>query len=436
MKDNYKFSVVTLGCKVNQYESDAITTLLQAKGWEPVDPKDKADCYVINTCTVTQKASMQSRQVVRQAIRNNPYARVIVTGCYAQTEPDHIKRIHGVSAIVGHGQKHNIPNMLSEGKPFPMAPCKIAGERTFRKFPTAAYGTRTRPFLKIQDGCSAFCSYCIVPYSRGPGRSMQLEEVIKNLEHLKFAGFKEAVLTGIHLGAYGLDFDPKTDLYNLLKLIAHSSPIHRIRVSSIEPDHLNHQIIRLVAESEVFCHHFHVPLQSGHNLILKKMRRPYKRDVFKKHIQKIHELIPDAAIGTDIIVGFPGETEQAFETTYSLIKSLPITYLHVFPFSGRKKTPAYSYKEKTDPNVIKKRAWKMRTLGSVKKQEFFRKFIGKRFEVIIEGKRDKKTGFLKGVTSNYIPVLATGDDSLKNRLVNITITDVKDADSVSGAILS
>ncbi|MBW2054352.1 MAG: tRNA (N(6)-L-threonylcarbamoyladenosine(37)-C(2))-methylthiotransferase MtaB [Deltaproteobacteria bacterium] len=432
-----KFTITTLGCKVNQSESDAMAHQLKNSGWHPVHPKEKSDLCIINTCTVTQKASMQSRQAVRQAIRSNPGARIIVTGCYAQTEPDEIDKINGIHHIIGHADKFKIPDMVlsKEEAPYPrLIRQNIFSEHKFEQTSAAPSGNRTRPFLKIQDGCDSFCTYCIVPYARGRSRSMPIENVIENIKQLKQAGYHEVVLTGVHLGAYGLDLSPKIALTELLHRIGDTHPMDRVRLSSIEPHELTDDLIQIVAKADIFCHHFHLPLQSGDDLILKKMHRPYTRSLFKNQIVKINELLPDAAIGVDTLIGFPGETEKAFENTYSLIHELPITYLHVFPFSARKGTPASSYPQQVDSKTIKARCKKMRSLGHVKKINFYKKFTGKPVEILIEDKRDKSTGLLKGISSNYIPVHVTGEDHLKNTLVHARIDRINIDNNVFGSL--
>ncbi|MBU0768685.1 MAG: tRNA (N(6)-L-threonylcarbamoyladenosine(37)-C(2))-methylthiotransferase MtaB [Proteobacteria bacterium] len=436
LNNTFKFRITTLGCKVNQYESDAIAQRLKDLGCIPAGAEDPADLCIINTCTVTQKASMQSRQTVRQFIRSNPQAKIVVTGCYAQTEPDAIKKIDGVHHIIGHGDKHNIPDIvLSQEKSLPSPSLirrNILHELHFKQIPVTVFGNRTRPFLKIQDGCDTFCTYCIVPYARGRSRSMPLEGVLKNIHCLKQAGFHEVVLTGVHLGAYGLDLSPQTSLTALLDHIRESNAMDRVRLSSIEPHELTQDIIKLVAETEIFCDHFHIPLQSGDDRILEKMHRPYTSSFFIDLIVKIKDQVPDAAIGVDILIGFPGETEKAFENTYSLIEKLPITYLHVFPFSPRPGTPAGKYPQKVPQKTIKARCEKMRRLGNEKKRIFYETFIGKIVQVLIESKRDKATGLLKGITSNYIPVHVVGEDDLFNTLPQVNIEKIKKNNTVFG----
>jgi threonylcarbamoyladenosine tRNA methylthiotransferase MtaB len=378
---------------------------------------------------------MQSRQAIRQAIRANPGARILVTGCYAQTEPEAIQSIAGVHDIVGNNDKIKIPERLSQTealkyqsdeKPKSLktdAPRRVSTEDpTFPVFrasplPNVALHSgqsRTRPFLKIQDGCNAFCTYCIVPYARGRSRSMPMEAVLESIGRLKADGIHEIVLTGIHLGHYGLDLKPDTCLTALLAAVEAAGLMERIRISSIEPAEVSDELIDRIAGSRAFCRHFHIPLQSGDNDVLKRMNRPYTRELFQNLVLRIHDRIPDAAIGADVLVGFPGESDAAFDQTFSLIESLPITYLHVFPFSPRKGTPAHGFSNQVPHATVKTRCSALRTLGKAKKKSFYRSHIGKEAEILIEGVRDEITGLLKGLTSNYIPVMVEGKDHLKN----------------------
>lgn len=434
-----RFAITTLGCKVNQYESAAIAQQLKNVGNHQVYDKQTADLCIINTCTVTQKAAMQSRQAVRQAIRTNPGARIIVTGCYAQTEPDAITTIEGVHHIIGHAHKHKIPEMVhlpgnNNRPPLPKVKQSRPTGHEFEPSPITVFGNRTRPFLKIQDGCNALCSYCIVPYARGASRSMPVESVLQHIKQLSRAGYHEVILSGIHLGAYGRDLRPKTDLFRLLYLINKLQPIDRVRLSSIEPLELTDDIIELVAQTDQFCQHFHIPLQSGDNDVLRKMNRPYTRSLFKDLVLRINKLVPDAGIGVDVLVGFPGETEDAFDNTYSLIEDLPVTYLHVFPFSSRKGTPASKFPKKISPTIIKSRCQKMRRLGDRKKRCFYKKFIGRKIGAVMEDKKEPALGCLKGVTSNYIPVHVPWDDTYKNTLVQVKIERLNTDNVVFGTI--
>jgi threonylcarbamoyladenosine tRNA methylthiotransferase MtaB len=434
-----RFKIKTLGCKVNQYESEAIGKELQTSGWLAVQTDEPSDLCIINTCTVTQKAAMQSRQAVRQAIRANPAARIVVTGCYAQTEADVLKKIDGVHDVIGHAGKHQIGSIFQSRKAAeeiaPVSVCADMGnEIHFKQFSEAVYGTRTRPFLKIQDGCNAFCTYCIVPFARGPSRSMALNDVLEHTRQLGNAGYHEVVLTGVHLGNYGIDLIPKTSLYDVLRRIDESNLIQRVRLSSIEPLELSNEILKLVSTSRRFCRHFHIPLQSGDDDILKKMRRPYTRNYFHDLVLKINNCIPVAAVGVDVLVGFPGETVEAFENTYNLIRVLPVAYLHVFPFSARSGTPASKYTDKIPSNVIKARCERMRNLGDEKRLKFYQGFVGQTLDVLIEETRDSKTGFLKGITSNYIPVLVDASDNHQNTIVPVRIEKLTKANQPLGTM--
>ena len=436
---NYK--IVTLGCKVNHFESEAIDQYLKNAEWHDAEPEGKADVVIINTCTVTQKASMQSRQTIRQAIRSNPNARIMVTGCYAQTGTKEIKKIKGVHDIIGSALKHRIPQSIlsSPESKRPDSPVIIVPdinrEQLFKQTPVGISSKRTRPFLKIQDGCNAFCSYCVVPYARGRSRSMTAEDVLEKIKLLSDSGYKETVLTGVHLGCYGKDFSSGIkSLYSLLKRIEESGTINRVRLSSIEPHELTTEIIDLVASSSILCHHFHIPLQSGDDQILEMMNRPYKAERFRELVLQIRKSIPKAAIGVDVLIGFPGESEEAFDSTYELIKELPVTYLHVFPFSPRKETPAYRYPNQVNNAVVKKRCKKMRELGKLKKKKFLQQSVGKTTEILIEEKPDKKSGLLKGISDNYIIVLLDGSRYLKNTIVKVRIDKVFDDNSVMGIL--
>jgi threonylcarbamoyladenosine tRNA methylthiotransferase MtaB len=423
------FSTATLGCKVNQCESESIAQYFLLSGWIPAPKGGSADLCIINTCTVTHKASMQSRQAIRQAIRRNPGAQIIVTGCYAETEPDELKKIKGINRIIGQNEKNRIFEILRNETDC-KTPCsfvceKDISENGFVPAPVVRSGSRSRAFLKIQDGCDAFCSYCIVPYARGRSRSMPVESVIESIKNLREAGYREVVLSGIHLGRYGIDLTPETGIFSLLSLITGLKIIERIRLSSIEPNELSYDIIKLAVGSESICNHFHIPLQSGDDIILNKMRRPYTRELFTRVVKKINELIPEASIGTDILVGFPGETDSAFENTYSLIEELPVSYLHVFPFSPRDKTPANSFPDRVPAEVIKERCARMRRLGNLKKSLFYQKAVGTITDVLVEGKIDVSSGLLKGISSNYLSVLLQGENVKKNNIVKSTIDEIK-----------
>jgi len=434
------FYISTLGCKVNQHESDVLAAALNAYGWQAAEDGTIADVCIVNTCTVTQKASMQSRQIIRQLQRRHPGARIIVTGCYAQIAPEEIESIEGVHAIVGHRRKSALPELIVQAAthadvdPF----CSVEDLNTdipFAEPLMTAPGTRTRPFLKIQDGCNSFCTYCIVPYARGRSRSMRPAQVLQHLSHLGAMGYHEVVLTGIHLGAYGTDLSPSIPLHTMLEQIETHRPVARIRLSSIEPNELTPSIIDLIASSDIFCPHFHLPLQSGDDTILKRMHRPYTRELFRQQVLAIKAQIPWAAVGADVLVGFPGEDDQAFANTSQLLEELPLSYLHVFPFSRRPGTPACDYHDQITPQVVKQRTARIRDISSEKKQLFMNSVVGQKTTILVETRRDTATGHLKGLTPNYLTVWLDDDDRHMNTVVPVVVDGVHNNGGLIGHIV-
>jgi len=411
-------AIATLGCKVNQFESESLMFSLKQKGYQLVPFGEPADVTIINTCTVTQRADFQSRQMVRRALRTNPKSLLIVTGCYAQVEPETFARLEGVGYVIGNREKSRIPELLSLMKKHPF-PCvqvdDIQKETHFSENPLQSFYRHTRAFVKIQDGCDGRCSYCIVPRARGRSRSLSPEKVVEQLRILKERGYQEVVLTGIHLGAYGHDLNPPTSLKSLLWSLEGAETPGRIRLSSIEPLDFSPELISFLANSVKVCPHLHVPVQSGSDETLKRMNRGYDRSLISLLIKDLHQSIPNLAIGADVIVWFPGETEERFEQTWQLIETLPFSYLHIFPFSRRKGTPAAQFPQGVDEKKIKQRAEQLRLLGNEKRQSFYRQFVGHELKVLVENRRDKETGKWKGFSQNYIPVLLTHDrDSLEH----------------------
>lgn len=441
--DNFKVSMVTLGCKVNQYESAVISAALEDNGYSVIPFLHReADAYIINTCTVTNQTDLQCRQMIRRAVRSNSEAVVIVTGCYAQVSPDQAALIPGVSLVVGNMEKNRIPDILAKllSKTRPLN--DTSGDRT--GIPEIIVGSfqhagplssdnlsqflgHTRAFLKIQDGCNAFCSYCIVPHARGPSRSLPYREALKGIQNLCQYGYKEIVLTGIHLGAYGVDLNPSISLIDLLKPLEDKYPDTRIRLSSIEPLEIDNLMIDFLAHSKMVCPHIHIPLQSGDDNILSSMGRHYNSNLFRILLEKIFFAVPDAAIGLDILVGFPGENEMAFNQTLDLIEQFPVAYLHVFPYSRRPGTPAASFPDQVSDQEKKRRTFILRALGRQKRQAFAERFIGETLSVLIEGKKDRQSGFHKGFSENYIPVfLKDGSDSLTNRTIPVKALEAQE----------
>jgi len=431
-----RVAIATLGCKANQYDSEIMREIFEEKNFDIVLFPEHADIYVINTCTVTGKTDFQARQLIRRAHRVNPQAKIVVTGCYAQAAPGDLKKIPGVSLVIGNPDKWEIVNIIKEAEKTSFTGIIVTPlekEIIFPEKKIERFSSKTRFFLKIQDGCNSRCSYCIIPRVRGKSRSMQPKTVLELLSSIGSSGYKEAVLTGIHLGAYGLDLSPQTSLLNLLHEIEKQMPVPRVRLSSIEPIEITQGVIDVLANSTIVCPHLHLPLQSGDNTILRKMNRPYSAENFQSLVLKLTNSIKDLAIGADVIVGFPGEGEEEFYQTLHLLEELSITYLHVFPFSPRKGTPAFSLPNKVNGNTVKKRSEILRQLSKKKRESFYRSYLNKKLPILIEARRHRKTGLLKGLSRNYIPVLIDGGDELTNQEVLVRVTSVE-GEEVKGEI--
>ncbi|MDA2918109.1 tRNA (N(6)-L-threonylcarbamoyladenosine(37)-C(2))-methylthiotransferase MtaB [Desulfobacterota bacterium AH_259_B03_O07] len=409
-----KISVVTLGCKVNQYDTAALLNRLPESKYKRVPFSEPADVYVIDTCTVTHKADSEARNYVYRANRSNPKGIVVVTGCYAQVSSQELKELEGVDYIVGNSHKFSsLLNIIREGES-QLEPKVIVSDifnekkRRFESPEINYFPERTRAFLKVQDGCNYSCSFCIIPLARGRSRSLSINEVLNRMEILSNSGYKEVVLTGIHLASYGRDVG--TNLLNLLIEVEKSNIMNWIRLSSLDPADTSDELIDFVASSKTICPSFHIALQSGDKDVLKRMRRRYNPEGFIYSTNLIRERIQDAAIGTDVMVGFPGETEKEFENTRKLLKQSPLTYYHVFPYSKRRGTTASNMPDQVPPEVTKLRSKILRDQGVEKKRQFYRRFIGKEVPVIVE------TG-LKATSRNYISVqivdgnLKVGDEA-------------------------
>ena len=417
------FKIITLGCKVNQYESAALKESLLGSGCSETSPGKETDITIVNTCIVTQRASYQSRQAIRKAQRESPSGMTAAIGCYAQVYPEELSSIDGIDLIAGNSEKNRLPDILLGNKleHTCLLPGAFESKTPFQFLPIKGFLDRTRAFLKIQDGCESFCSYCIVPYARGPLRSLDVSVIIRELKSLSEEGYKEIVLTGIHLGKYGADFKDPKDLKGLLRLIGKENFPLRIRLSSIEPNEIDQELIDMIASEDWLCRHFHIPLQSGDNGILEKMNRPYMAEEFANLIDRIHKTLPLAAVGVDTMAGFPGEDDLSFENTFKLIKDLPISYLHVFPYSPRKGTPASGFTGQVDGKVIKARARRLRSLGHKKRKVFYGSCIGETFSVLTEGWQSEEKKMIKGLSDNYLPVVFPSSKLVKNDLVDLRI---------------
>lgn len=431
-----RIAIATLGCKANQYDSQVIREAFEEKQCTIVPLSQEADVYVVNTCTVTGKTDYQSRQLIRRIHRDHPGARIAVTGCYAQTAPEEIQSLPGVFLIAGNLEKEIIGDLALKHL-HDHEPCiAISPPHSVRAFPArtvTSFSARTRFFFKIQEGCDNRCSYCIIPAARGRSRSMEPERVMELLTRISAAGFKEVVLTGIHLGAYGEDLTPPMSLFQLLEKIEHHHPLPRIRLSSLEPNEVDGRLIGLLASSSVFCHHLHVPLQSGSDHILQLMNRPYRTNDFRRLVAELTNAVNDLALGVDVIVGFPGETEEDFMQTCQLVDDLPLSYLHVFPFSPRRGTPAAAFPDRPHGETVKARAFQLRLLSMQKKTAFYRRFAGRTLPVLFENIRDRATGLLKGFSRNYIPILADGPDTFMNQEIPVLLLEVQEC-AVRGTI--
>jgi threonylcarbamoyladenosine tRNA methylthiotransferase MtaB len=417
-------AITTLGCKINQFESAAMAETLGKEGFSIVPFDGAADIYVINTCTVTSKTDAESRRLIRRATRQNPSAKIVVTGCYAQVAFEELQDMPGVNLILGNGEKRGIAQMLAGlGDTQQVLVSDIAQEQSTGGTRLESFAEHTRAFLQVQNGCDAFCSYCIVPHARGRSRSVPLAEALAGIRTFAGRGFKEVVLTGIHLGAYGLDLSPSLSLLDLLSAAEKEHLVERIRVGSVEPTEVSDPLIGFLATSASVCPHLHIPLQSGHDRVLKAMNRSYATADFRLVMEKLTAALPAVCIGTDIITGFPGETDDEFQKGYHFLESLPLAYFHVFPFSPRTGTPAAAMDGHIHSSVIKERAKALRKLSEEKKKAYYRSFIGKELQVLVQT-RDE-SGLLKGLSRNYVPVFLEGDDSLLKAEQWVRITGVE-----------
>ncbi len=419
-----KFAIATLGCKVNQYESALIEESLTKGGYKQVEFKDSSDIYIVNTCTVTSRAGYQSRQLLRRALRKNPDAVIVAAGCYSEVEAQELASLGIATHILGNIEKLNIESYIKRPASIEnpvIAVSKTKTSRVIKPGVLERFPGRTRAFLRIQDGCDSFCTYCIVPYTRGRSRSVERAQVMKQIESFVEHGFREIVLTGIHLGKWGLDLVPRESLSTLLEEVLGKFPGCRFRISSIEPPELTGDILILMSEYPNFCKHLHVPLQSASDRILEKMHRPYTSHFYEELCLKAHNLIPDLSWGLDVIVGFPGETEELFRKTYEFIYNLPIAYMHVFPFSPRSHTPAAHFPDQVPGEEKRRRAAVMRELSLQKRKRFMARFVGKTLEVLVEGTSKKDSAYLYGLTSNYLRVLFDNCRIQPNTLVEVRI---------------
>jgi len=426
-----RIAITTLGCKVNQSESASIEGALRENGHEIVNHAANPHVCIVNTCTVTAKSDYQSRQMIRRAIKSG--ASVIATGCYAQLKPDELSEIKGIDLILGNSQKDKIQehvyklslnSHLSEAGGFQK---KVFVDSPEIPMVTGHYHSKkARAFLKIQDGCNFSCSYCTVPLARGKSRSLKPEDVIKAVQRFNTEGYKEIVLTGIHIGNYGLDLKPKSSLLEIVNKIVDAFPDVRLRLTSVEPQEFKKEFLMLIKNGAV-CPHVHIPLQSGSDKILKSMNRGYSTSFFRELIKEIALTCPNISIGTDVIVGFPGETDKDFEDTVALLEELPFSYIHTFPYSKRPDTQAIKLPGHISNEIKRKRVDILFKIAQAKKKYYISKSLGQKLDVIIEGK-SQINGFYKAISDNYLKPLIIADSLIPRQRMWVKAIDCKDGE--------
>ncbi|MGI6588802.1 MAG: tRNA (N(6)-L-threonylcarbamoyladenosine(37)-C(2))-methylthiotransferase MtaB [Peptococcia bacterium] len=433
MAKKFRIAFHTLGCKVNQNETEAFSALFREKGYEIVNFEEKADVYVINTCTVTHLADRKSRQMIRRALKFNPQAYVVVTGCYAQTNSETIRKIAGVNLIVGTNEKSRLVDLvekllikenLGRKKQDPLIFVrKYQRGQEFEEIKVEKNIERARAYLKVQEGCDQFCSYCIIPYARGPVRSRSLENTLVEAKKLIEAGFKEIVLLGIHLGAYGREQGTGKNLVFLLKQLLPLSDQVRWRLGSLEPVEVNRELLELMQEYQNFCPHLHLPLQSGHDQILKAMRRPYSTEQYLEIVTEIRKRIPEIALTTDVMVGFPGETDEYFQTYLNFVEKIAFSRLHVFKYSPRKGTPAAKFQAQVPFSVKEARSRQMLRLGEKLEKQYAEKFLGRIVDVLVE---EKVADCLwEGSSTNYLKVRFNFPTAPRGQVIPIQLKRVE-----------
>ena len=417
----------TLGCKVNHYETEAVWQLFKEAGYNREDFNKNSDVYVVNTCTVTNTGDKKSRQVIRRAIRNNPDAVICVTGCYAQTSPAEIMAIPGVDIVVGTQDRSKLLGLIAEyrAERQPInAVRNIMKNRVYEELDVPTFTDRTRASLKIQEGCNNFCTFCIIPWARGLMRSRDPQEVIRQAQQLVDAGYLEIVLTGIHTGGYGEDLKDYNLAALLRELESEVKGLKRLRISSIEASQLTDEVIEVLNNSSIIVRHLHIPIQSGSNTVLKRMRRKYTMEFFAERLDRLREALPRLAITSDVIVGFPGETEEEFMETYNFIRDQHFSELHVFPYSMRTGTPAARMTDQIDEDVKNNRVHRLIELNDQLAKQYSSSFEGEVLEVIpeVKSKQDPESGLYEGYSDNYLKVVFPADDSMIGKIVRVKLT--------------
>lgn len=432
-----KIAFHTLGCKVNQFDTAVMEEQVREADHEIVASDGLADVHVINSCSVTENSDREAKRLIGRLKRKDPRARIVVTGCYAQTHPEDLRRNPQIDVILGNSHKGKLSDYLctindSEG-PVLAVGSEFSCDPLVQPLIRGLRG-HTRSFIKVQDGCDFDCSFCLIPRARGPGRSLPVERVIEQVSRLVEEDCQEVVLTGINLGTYGRDFSPKESLGSLLQMVIERTPIRRVRLSSLEPKTVTSHLRDVIASSSRICRHFHVPLQSGDDQILLAMNRHYSAGFYQDLILELKGQFPDAGFGTDVMVGFPGETDEQFSRTFTLLNRLPMAYFHVFPYSHRPDTLSPQLNGPVDEKEITIRADRLRRLSAVKLSMFLEAQLGRQTEVLFEKERDVRTGLLKGLSDNYARVFLRGSDCLKNTIVPVRFKKT-DGKNLEGEIL-
>ncbi len=415
----------TLGCKVNQYETEAMEELFEKSGYSIVNEEELADIYVINTCTVTNLSDRKSRQFIRKSKKKNEDSIIAVVGCYSQVAPDEVESLEGVDVIIGTSERNRIVELCEKVRINHEKINIVRDIKTYKEFEKIKVDeikSRTRANIKIQDGCNQFCSYCIIPYARGPIRSRDYDDIIEEAIKLRDSGFKEVVLTGIHVASYGKD--NKIPLVNVIRGIAQIEGLERIRLSSLEPTLIDDDFMRSLKEIGKVCDHFHLSLQSGSDSVLKRMNRKYTSALFKEKTEIIRKYMPNVGLTTDIIVGFPGETEEEFSETYNFVKEIGFSRIHVFKYSPRKGTPAAKYENQVDGNIKSRRSDELIKLGDQLAKEFMNRFINTNLNVLFEEENKKIEDTYEGYTTNYLRARVKSNESLIGNIKSISIIDI------------
>ncbi|MBQ1273769.1 MAG: tRNA (N(6)-L-threonylcarbamoyladenosine(37)-C(2))-methylthiotransferase MtaB [Cellulosilyticum sp.] len=431
-----KVASYTLGCKVNQYDTEAVLEKFKEAGYEITEFSEYADVYIVNTCTVTHLSDRKCRQMLRKTKKINPDSTLVAMGCYAQIAADKIKeQVNEIDIIVGTDKRNQIVELVEEFEQGQEEMINIVSNimdvREFEEMTISHIGERTRVYVKVQEGCNNYCSYCIIPYTRGKIRSRKEDQVFEEVKKLAALGFKEIILTGIHVLAYGKDLGD-TNLIKLLKRVHDIEGIERIRMSSIEPVAITEEFINALREMPKVCHHFHLSLQSGSDTVLRRMNRKYTADEYAKSVEALRALWPDVALTTDIIVGFPGETDEEFEETLEFVKRVQLAQIHIFPFSPREGTPAAKMKNQIAPEVKEKREKALALEEEVLRKSFMNQFIGEEMDVLFEKHQE---GYVAGYTSNYLRVQVAGDESIENTIRKVKIEKQIDGHTLYGKLV-